>query len=220
MSDDGLCPRCGAPRLGSGALDSLCPACLLGSGLADQVFAAPGIRARVLTVLGQGPSTIAWLAEDADDPSALVVLKRMTPAPAVVDVVARLEALRARSLPCTHRHIAQVLDLGAGESGLFAITEFWPGIPITRFIERFGEDNAAVLWSQARAALGSAHAAGMVHGGIKPTNLLVARTSYGPVLKVLDFGHGHLLGRRPDGCIDAAADLRALDALRQTSLRV
>jgi serine/threonine protein kinase len=173
----------------------------------------------VLTVLGQGPSTIAWLAEDADDPSGLVVLKKMTPSPAVSDVVARLEALRARSLPCIHRHIARALDLGTDESGLFAITEFWPGIPITCFIERFGDDDAALLWSQARSALGGAHAAGMAHGGIKPTNLLVARTSYGPVLKVLDFGHQHLLGRRPAGAIDLTDDLRALDALRQSSLR-
>ncbi len=218
MSDDRHCPRCGAPRTGSPSLDGLCPACLLGSGLADQLLAAPGLRARVLTLLGQGPSTVAYLAEDADDPSTLVVLKRMTPSPDVDDVMTRLEALRARSLPCVHRHIARALDLGIDEGRVFAVTEYWPAIPITRFIEQFGDQDADVLWSHARSALECAHATGLVHGGIKPTNLLVARTSHGPVLKVLDFGHEHLLGRRRGEPIDPADDVRALESLRLSFL--
>jgi serine/threonine protein kinase len=195
----------------------LCPACLLGSGLADQVLAAPVVRARVLTLLGQGPSTLAYLAEDTDDPSILLVLKRMTPSSAVRDVVARVDALRTRIVPCIHRHIARVIDLGADRRDVFSITEFWPGIPITRFVERSGAQDAGVLWSHARSALESAHAAGIVHGAVKPSNLLIARTARGPVLKILDFGHEHLLGRRPAASIDAADDLRALEGLRAKS---
>ena len=218
MSEDRHCARCGAPGAGSPSLDGLCPACLLGSGLADQILAAPGVRARVLTLLGQGPSTVAYLGEDADNPSTLVVVKRMTPSPDVLDVMTRLEALRARSLPCVHRHIARVLDLGFHDGHVVVLTEFWPGIPITRFIEQFGDDSADVLWSQARSALESGHAAGLVHGSVKPTNLLVAHTAHGPLLKMLDFGHEHLLGRRHGESIDPADDGRALESLRLAAL--
>jgi serine/threonine protein kinase len=221
VSDSRHCPRCGSALAGSAPLDGLCPACLLEGGLARQVLAAPHLRVRVITVLGEGPSSVAYLAEDPDDPGAPVVLKRMTPGPHVTNLAARLEALRARSLPFVHRHVAKVLDLGAAEDGsLFAIGEFWPGIPITRFIERYGDAGADALWSQARAALDSAHAAGLVHGAVKLTNLLVAQTSGGPLLKVLDFGHEHLLGRSPAHLLDHGSDLRALDALRRTHPRV
>lgn len=221
MSDPRHCPHCGAALVGSSSIDGLCPACLLTGGLARQVLAAPHVRVRVITVLGEGPSSVAYLAEAADDPGSPVVLKRMTPGSHVANIATRLEALRTRSLPFVHRHVVKVLDLGAAADGsLFAISEFWPGIPITAFIARYGGAAADPLWPQARAALDGAHAAGLVHGAVKPTNLLVAQTPGGPLLKILDFGHEHLLGRAPERPLDHASDRRALDALRPGNLGV
>lgn len=208
--------------MGLPSLEGLCPACLLARGLASDVLAAPSVRARALTLLGEGPSSVTYLAEDLDDPGAFLVLKRMRPDPLLVDVAARVQALRARSLPCVHRHIARVLDLAVEPDGdVVAITEFWPGIPITRFVERHASTDPEALWSQARAALDSAHAVGIVHGAVKPANLLVAFASGGPLLKVLDFGHEHLLGRAPAaGPPDPSIDVQTLEALRLASLRL
>jgi serine/threonine protein kinase len=217
------CNHCGAAGTQSLSLEGLCPACLLASALAEQVLGAPPVSPRILTVLGQGPSTVAYLADTGDDRSTLVVLKRMTPAPGLTDGPARIAALRARSLPFVHRNVARVLDAGVEPDGrLFSITEFWPGVPITRFIERhLGNADAEYLWSQARAAITDAHAAGLVHGGIKPTNLLVARGAGGPLLKVLDFGHEHVLARGlAADPTDPSEDLRALEALRARCLPV
>jgi eukaryotic-like serine/threonine-protein kinase len=218
MISAGRCDRCGAPAPPSAALDGLCPACLLGVAIlvpesADT--ARPGASLRILARLGAGPSSLAYLAEYPDHPGRFVVVKNMEPAPGVRDVAARVASLGERLRTLEHPAIARVFDLTLDAEGrLAAVTEFCPGIPVTRYCEQMeaGTPLREDLRSRVALALAHAHARGVVHGGLTATNVLVARGERGPVLKVLDFGHAALVGRgaaEPD----AGEDLRALDAL-------
>lgn len=210
----GWCDRCGAPAPLSAALEGLCPTCLLQAAVdrVDGPERSGGLR--ILARLGSGPCSVAYLAE-YPDPPRLVVLKKMDPAVGARDVALRVASLGARLRALEHPGIARVFDLALDAEGRpTAVTEFCPGIPVTRYCDQ-NEAVAALrdeLRSRIAAALAHAHACGVVHGGLTGTNVLVARGESGPLLKVLDFGHAALLGR---GAADLCAgdDLRALDAL-------
>jgi eukaryotic-like serine/threonine-protein kinase len=219
MTNAGRCDRCGAPGPPSAALEGMCPACLLqaavvGAGLSGGWPGTSGAL-HIVTRLGAGPSSLAYLAEYADRPGRLVVLKQMTACPGVRDLAARVESIGAHVRALAHPDIARVFELGLDASGRpYAVTEFCAGIPLTRYCERMrGEAGLCeALRSQVADALGYAHARGIVHGSLTATNLLVARGKHGPLPKILDFGHAWLLGRLP-AAPAAADDRRALDAL-------
>jgi serine/threonine protein kinase len=219
LTSAGRCDRCGAPAPPAAALEGLCPACLLqaavaGAGLAGRWPGTSGVL-HIVTRLGAGPSSLAYLAEYPDHPGRLVVLKQMTAWPDVRDLPARVESLGAQLRALAHPAIARPFDLGIDAAGRpYAVTEFCAGIPLTGYCERMrGEASVCeALRSQVGDALDYAHALGIVHGGLTAANLLVARGAHGPVPKLLDFGHAWLLGRLPAPPA-AADDRRALDAL-------
>jgi eukaryotic-like serine/threonine-protein kinase len=217
MISAGRCDRCGAPAPPSAALEGLCPACLLHAAVAGLPGGRPGTPGalRIVTRLGAGPSSLAYLAEYPDVPGRLVVLKQMTAGPGVRDLAARVESLGALVRALARPDIARLFELGLDAGGRpYAVTEFCAGIPLTRYCERMRDEEGlcAALRSQVADALGYAHARGIVHGGLTAANLLVARGAHGPVPKILDFGHAWLLGRLPAPPA-AADDRRALDAL-------
>jgi tRNA A-37 threonylcarbamoyl transferase component Bud32 len=59
--------------------------------------------------------------------------------------------------------------------------------------------------------LGAAHARGVVHGGIKASNILVARCAAGPAISVTDFGL-----RAGDAAADDLALIKLADELLQS----
>jgi serine/threonine protein kinase len=201
----------------SSALNGLCPVCLIETAIDDPDLADPGDRGssigtiRVLTRLGAGPSSAAYLAEDAGGSGRLLVLKRIVVDPRVLDLDARVERVRRESLALWHSSIATVHDVGLDDLGQpFVLSEYWPGIPLSRYLAIVGEGRGATppeppsprpshvvtsLCADLRRAVEFAHGQGIVHGNPAGTNLLVARCLRGPVLKVLDFGHAYLAGR-------------------------
>jgi serine/threonine protein kinase len=106
-----------------------------------------------------------------------------------------------RSLTMAHlvatlrgRHVARIVDTGFTEQGLpFIATEHHEGPTLADELSRRGRLSApeAVRWVlEACEALAEAHAAGIVHGSLKPQNLLLASTedTTHRGLHVLDFG--------------------------------
>jgi serine/threonine-protein kinase len=90
-------------------------------------------------------------------------------------------------------HTVQLYDFGAtSDDSLYYVMELLDGINLQHFVYRHGpaEPRRAVHWlRQICHSLGEAHARGLVHRDIKPTNLFLCR--YGRDLdhvKVLDFG--------------------------------
>lgn len=86
-----------------------------------------------------------------------------------------------------HPHIAAVFDLGEWEGRPFVVTELADGESLARYIaqkpSRFSD--LLDLGEQVAAALDAAHSAGVVHGGLRPANILLTRKNE---VRVADFG--------------------------------
>jgi eukaryotic-like serine/threonine-protein kinase len=93
-----------------------------------------------------------------------------------------------------HPNLVQGLDYGSDERrGLhYLVTELHPPQHLDEWLQRYGPPPlpaAMALVLQAARGLGAAHAAGLVHRGVRPGTLLVGDAGDGTVqLRVADFG--------------------------------
>jgi serine/threonine-protein kinase len=136
--------------------------------------------------LGTGPVGDVWEARD-------LVLGQQVAVKVVHDHLAAVEAFRARlgslareAARVQHPNVAAVHDVD--EDGNFVVTELVEGPSARQLLAEQGTlpvETATRLVAGACSALSAAHAAGVLHRGLKPENLLV--TPDGGV-KVTDFG--------------------------------
>ena len=216
MVDTRRCGRCGAtlpPRQGGG---ESCPRCLLVLGLStgsgslvgasgaspsDGVaFDFPDIDGfRILDTLGEGSLGVVYLAEQTQPVRRRVALKVVRARLNTREVLARFEAERAALALLSHPGIAKVLEAGTAEDGcLFFAMEWVPGVPITEHCdrERLSTLQRLGLFVEVCEAVQHAHAEGLTHGNIKPSNVLVTEEDEGPRPKVLDLGVARALDQR------------------------
>jgi len=93
----------------------------------------------------------------------------------------------------THWNTVEIYDYGHAEDGTFYyVMEYLPGLSLEDLVTQDGPLPPARvihLMRQACAALGEAHAGGVIHRDLKPGNLMVCqRGGLYDVLKLLDFG--------------------------------
>jgi serine/threonine protein kinase len=138
--------------------------------------------------IGRGGMGAVWLGRD-DVLGRDVALKRigMFPGASAPDLDrAEREARLAARL--NHPHVVAVYDLVDEGDDHWLVMEYVEGVTLSALVTRDGAltpDEAAGLIRQAADALAAAHAAGIVHRDVKPSNMLV--TPSGDV-KLLDFG--------------------------------
>jgi eukaryotic-like serine/threonine-protein kinase len=116
------------------------------------------------------------------------------------------EALAASSL--AHTNIVVIYDIGREDETDFIAMEFVQGRTLDQLIAGSGLPwrDAVRYASQIASALEAAHAAGIVHRDIKPTNVMVTESG---LVKVLDFGLAKLVYRGSDITqVDTAAPTR------------
>lgn len=178
VGDYPVCPHDGGPLI------SKRPDRMLGKRIADkyeieEVLTRGGMgviyRARHLA-LGR-PVAIKCIAEALTyDPS---MWKRF-----------EQEAKSASSL--NHPNIITIHDFGVTSDGdLYLVMEYLEGASLNEFLELNGQLNertCAKIFAQVCDALVHAHAIGILHRDLKPTNIFISSTSRGPHVKVLDFG--------------------------------
>lgn len=140
-----------------------------------------------------------------------------------------------------HDHIARIFEVNVSETGLPYFTmEYIDGQPINRFCdkEEMSFRDRTRLFLQICDAVQHAHTRGVIHGDLKPSNVLIAQGHRGPTAKVIDFGVSRayksftaglahtsdqlLFGSpsymspeqaRQDGNVDARSDIYALGAI-------
>ncbi len=139
--------------------------------------------------LGEGGFATVYRAMDRvlERNVALKILKQVDDrVPSIQD-----EARAAAAL--NHPNVCAVYGIEESEGVPMIVMEYLVGHPLSKRIEEGSTpiEDAANMGSQIAAGMGAAHDAGVVHGDLKPGNIML--TDEGRI-KILDFG---LAGRRP-----------------------
>jgi eukaryotic-like serine/threonine-protein kinase len=156
-------------------------------------------------VLGAGAHAEVHRAEALGRPGRILAVKRFTAAatPAAVREVRReADALERLS----HPSIVRLLEVAADGDGVALVMPFLPGGTLAARIARGPLAPAAVADLGARLgdALAAAHAAGVVHRDVKPSNVLYDAEEQ-PLLT--DFGSATLAGETVEETVGTAAYL-------------
>jgi serine/threonine-protein kinase len=161
---------------------------------------------RITGLLGEGGMGRVFRAERADgvfEQTIAIKLMRRTRLPqALAGQFARERQILAR---LRHPNIAQLFDGGVTPEGLsYFVMELVEGRPISQYVveERLTVRELLLLFRQVCAAVQYAHAHLVVHGDIKPNNIVVTREG---VAKLLDFGVARVIEDSSAGTADAEA---------------
>jgi formylglycine-generating enzyme required for sulfatase activity/tRNA A-37 threonylcarbamoyl transferase component Bud32 len=145
----------------------------------------------LLEEIGRGGFAVVYKARDIelDRVIALKVLKPYwTDEPGFVTRFRREARVAAR---LRHPNIVTVHETGEAEGRLYIAMEYLPGRTLRRFLEAEGMlslERALPILEQVADALDYAHAQGVVHRDVKPSNVVVEETERGMRATLMDFG--------------------------------
>jgi hypothetical protein len=198
------CPRCGRV-LQPGALDGLCPACLMREALASDVGDAGEVSGvgdgsvAFTTSLAALPWTLVTLIADDEEHVTYLARGRSTSgsdarATGLVQLVIRKERVRSPDMAearqqlrqrrdafrrLSHPALAPVLDAGLTDEGHpFLVTAFVMASPLVDlYVDEVSPHPLQELLDQARNALQVLHHAGQAHGRVRAATVLGRRPS-------------------------------------------
>ncbi|HZS35525.1 MAG TPA: serine/threonine-protein kinase [Polyangia bacterium] len=157
----------------------------------------------ITSYIGEGPTGAVYRAEDlVGSRMAVKVMHRELSRKETADKLwADLQKLSALDNP----HLPKVYDAGFDDEGQFYYTmDELIGCDLENGLEESGAlapRKALEIVRQVCDALEAAHAAGVVHGGLKPRNVYLTPSEEQLVVKVLDFGAARMAGGVEKGVI-------------------
>ena len=157
-------------------------------------------------LLGTGGSASVFRAVDerTGSPVAVKILHPHLAERAVAREAFLAEARRAA--PLRHRNIVGVLDVGTDDAGdppiVWIALQIAPGSSLSEHVARHGPlapAEAVAVADGVLRALEAAHASGLIHRDVSPSNVMVAPTAPGALaadgVRLLDFGLADAAGR-------------------------
>lgn len=159
---------------------------------------------RIVEIISRGGMGIVFRGERADGAFDQSVAIKLIPASIASDGARALfERERQYLARLEHPNIARIIDAGVTKEGTpYYIMEYIDGVSIDVFVRDTGARSRKILsfFLQLCDAVAYCHRSMVVHGDIKPANILVADDR----LRLVDFGIGRLLEDRADGHTDEA----------------
>lgn len=153
-------------------------------------------------LLGRGSMGAVYLSEHRALGTKVVVKVLHADLANQKDIVERVRIEAQAQAKLRSPHILICSDFGVNGSGApFLVTEYLEGRTLKEEIDARGPlpVNEAISFTiELLKGLAVAHKAGLVHRDVKPSNLFVATTEMGRVLKILDFGIAKVLAQRTD----------------------
>ena len=158
-------------------------------------------RYRPLQPLGSGGSGSVWLARD--EPTGIEVALKIVPREGKAASRAEREASAAARL--RHPGCQRAYALARDSRHVYIAYEYVPGRTLREALREGTVDDAAALEVAAQIceALAHAHAHGIVHRDVKPSNVLIAETDEISI-RLLDFGLARMDGEET---LTAAGDV-------------
>lgn len=159
----------------------------LGENLVGAIFAD---RYQIMSVLGEGGTSIVYKAKHLlmERPVAIKILKNFQTTKQQTLKRFQQEARSASSL--NHPNLVTVHDFGISVDGeVYIVMGYIEGISVESIIQREGylePETAISMMLQVCDGLAHAHAKGIVHRDVKPSNIILAN-EIGAV-KIVDFG--------------------------------
>ncbi len=153
-----------------------------------------GGRYEIVRVLGVGGTGAVFEARHVTL-GRVVAVKLLLPELAANPIVPQRFLQEARTAnEVRHKNIVEVIDFGADEGGrLYMVMEFLHGESLSDLLHReapLSPGRIIRILEPIMAALGAAHARGIVHRDVKPQNIFLQHTEGDeePVPKLIDFG--------------------------------
>jgi eukaryotic-like serine/threonine-protein kinase len=142
--------------------------------------------------IGAGGMGVVWAAHDPelDRPVAIKLMREHRRAD-VADLRERMRREAQALARLSHANVVSVHDVVADDDRLYVVMQYVDGVGADVWCEQTRRtiDEVVALYVQAARGLGAAHAAGLVHRDVKPSNILVDAAG---VARVTDFGLARL----------------------------
>jgi serine/threonine protein kinase len=154
---------------------------------------------KVLKQIGESASGIVFQAEQQEPVQLKVAAKLIKHGLDWRRVVAGFEAERHVLSSLEHPNIAKLLGGGKLPLGQpYLVTELVEGLPLTTYCDKHQQSlqQRLEMFVTVCKAVQYAHQKGVIHGDLKPSNVLVSHQDGKPTPKILDFGVAKAVRRR------------------------
>jgi eukaryotic-like serine/threonine-protein kinase len=166
-------------------------------------------RYRLLEQLGVGAFGTVWRARDERLEREVAVKAIPAAGEHVASGRAEREARAAARL--AHPAIVTLYEAGADEHAMYLVSELVHGATLARLLAdgALSDRDVAEVGLALCQALAHAHAQGVVHRDVKPSNVLVPDATHagGPAAKLTDFGIARLLAGAGDELLTRTGDV-------------
>ena len=152
-----------------------------------------GRKYRLIAPISRGSGGAVWRAEPTLAPATVAVKILSRQHQSSPDAVARFEREVRLGGALRSPYVVQVLDHGTDEESghPYIVTELFEGETLEHLLtrhKRLSPSDAFRIAVHVVRALRRAHAEGVVHRNLKPSNIFIARGDGEPIVKVMDFG--------------------------------